>query len=47
MGKANRLSRRPDWKIGVDKDNENQVVVKNSWVCRLGEVIIEGPKEGV
>ena len=44
MGKANRLSRRPDWKIGVDKDNENQVVVKNSWVCRLGEVIIEEPE---
>ena len=42
MGKADGLSRRPDWKIGVDKDNENQVVVKDSWVCRLEEVIIEG-----
>ena len=21
--KANGLSRRPDWKVGVDKDNEN------------------------
>ena len=30
MGKADGLSRRLDWKIGVDKDNENQVVVKNS-----------------
>ena len=44
MGKADGLSRRLDWKIGVDKDNENQVVVKNSQVCRLEEVIIEGPK---
>ena len=42
--KANRLSRRPDWKVGVDKDNENQVVVKDSWVYRLKEVIIKGPE---
>ena len=42
--KANRLSRRPDWKVGVDKDNENQVVVKDSWVHRLEEVIIKGPE---
>ena len=44
MGKADGLSRRLDQKIGVDKDNKNQVVVKNSWVCRLEEVIIEGPE---
>ena len=42
--KANRLSRRPDWKVGVDKDNENQVVVKDSCVYRLKEVIIKGPE---
>jgi len=23
MKKANGLSRRPDWKVGVEKDNEN------------------------
>ena len=23
MGKADRLSRQPDWKVGVEKDNEN------------------------
>ena len=28
MGKADGLSRRPDWKVGVDRDNENQVVIK-------------------
>ena len=44
IGKADGLSRRLDWKIGVDKNNENQVVVKDSWVCRLEEVIIEGPE---
>jgi len=44
MGKADRLSRRPDWKVRVDKDNENQVVVKDNWLCKLEEVIIEGPE---
>ena len=41
MGKADRLSRRPDWKVGVDKDNENQVIIKDNWLCKLEEVIIE------
>jgi len=47
MGKVDRLSRRPDWKVGIDGDNKNQIVVKDSWLCRLKEVIIEGPEEGV
>jgi len=28
MGKANSLSRRPDWKVGVKKDNEDEILVK-------------------
>jgi len=44
MGKVDGLSRRPDWKVEVDKDNENQIVVKDSWLCRLEEVIIEEPE---
>ena len=28
IGKANGLSRRPDQKIGVEKDNENQTLIK-------------------
>jgi len=28
MGKADRLSRRPDWKIGVEKNNKKQTLVK-------------------
>jgi len=44
MGKADGLSRRSDWKVGIDKDNENQVFIKDHWVCSLGEVVIEGPK---
>ena len=42
MGKADRLSRRPNWKVGVDRDNENQVVIKNNWIQSLQEVVIEG-----
>jgi len=28
MEKANRLSRRPDWQVGVEKDNEDQKLIK-------------------
>ena len=42
MEKVDGLSRRPDWKVGVDKDNENQVLIKDNWICNLQEVIIEG-----
>ena len=42
MGKANSLSKRPDWKVGVENDNDNQVVIKDNWICSLQEVVIEG-----
>ena len=46
MGKANGLSRRPDQEVGVEKDNEEQVLVKKEWLeakrIRVVEVIIEG-----
>ena len=35
MGKVDGLSRRPDWKVGVDRDNENQVVIKDNWIHSL------------
>jgi len=44
MGKADRLSRRADWKIGVDKDNENQVFIKDNWIRSVQEVVIERPE---
>jgi len=28
IGKVDGLSRRPDWEVGVEKDNEKQVLVK-------------------
>jgi len=27
MGKADSLSRGPDWEVGVEKDNENEMLV--------------------
>ena len=44
MKKADRLSRRSDWKVEVEKDNENQVVIKDNWVRNLQEVVIKGPE---
>ena len=44
IGKADGLSRRPDWKVKVDRDNENQVVIKENWVCSLQKVVLEGPE---
>jgi len=40
MGKADGLSRRPDWKVGVEKDNEEQMLVKKEWLeVRAMEVL--------
>ena len=44
MGKADGLSRRADWKVGVDRDNENQVFIKDNWICSMYEVVVEGPE---
>ena len=47
MEKADGLSKRPDWKVGVEKDNENQVFIKNYWLCSLHEVVIEESEVGI
>ena len=44
MGKADGLSKQLDWRIGVEKDNNNQVFIKDNWICDLEEVVIEGPE---
>ena len=45
MGKADSLSRRLDWEVGVERDNENETLVKPKWlkVRRIErvEVIVE------
>jgi len=44
MGKADGLSRRPDWRKGVEKDNKDRTLVKVEWLRRteIEEVLIEG-----
>jgi len=44
MGKADRLSRRSDWKVEVDRDNENQIFIKDNWIRSMQEVVVEEPE---
>ena len=40
MGKADGLSRRPDWQEGMERDNEDQTLIKPEWV-RAAETLVE------
>jgi len=40
MGKADGLSRRPDWQEGVERDNEDQKLVKPEWI-KGAEIMVE------
>jgi len=46
MGKADSLSRRPDWEVRVDKDNEDEMLVKLEWLevrkIEAVEIIVDG-----
>ena len=46
MEKADSLSRRPDWEVGVERDNEDKMLVKKEWLenrrTEKVEVIVEG-----
>jgi len=46
MEKADSLSRRPDWEIGVEKDNEDETLVKLEWLevrkTEVVEIIVDG-----
>ena len=46
MGKADGLSRRPDWEVRIERDNEEQILVKREWsearATQVTEIIIEG-----
>ena len=44
MGKVDGLSRQSDWKIGVEKNNDNQILIKDNWICSIQKVVIEGFK---
>ena len=41
MEKADKLSRQLDWKVGIEKDNKNQIFIKDNWIHSLQEVVIE------
>ena len=51
MGQANSLSRRVDWAEGVERDNENQMILKRKWlkirVMDRKQWLIEGAKEDI
>ena len=42
MGKADRLSRRLDWQERVEKDNEDQKLIKPEWIRGAETMIEEG-----
>jgi len=46
MGKADSLSRRPDWEIGVERDNEDEKLIKPKWLevrkTKAVEIIVDG-----
>ena len=44
MVKADGLSRRMDWKVGAERDNENQVFIKDNWICSIQKVVVEEPE---
>ena len=44
MEKADGLSKRLDWKVGVKKDNDNQIFIKDHWLHNLAEVVMKGPE---
>jgi len=48
MGRADSLSRRVDWTEGVERDNENQVMLKEEWLeVRAMERLVKGPEEEI
>jgi len=48
MRRADSLSRRVDWAKGVERDNENQVMLKEEWLeVRAMEQLVKGPEEEI
>jgi len=42
MGKADGLSRRPDWQEGVERDNKDWTLIKPEWVRGVETIVKEG-----
>ena len=48
MGRVDSLSRRVDWVEEVERDNENQVMLKKEWVeVRAMEQLVEEPEKDI
>ena len=48
MGRADSLSRRVDWAERVERDNKNQVMLKEEWLeIRAMEQLVEGPEKEI
>jgi len=48
MGRADSLSRRVDWVEGVERDNENLVMLKEEWLeVRAMEQLVEGLEQEI
>jgi len=41
MRKANRLSRRLDWKIRVENDNKNKKLIRKEYIQKLVKVVVK------
>ena len=37
-------SKQPNQKVEVENDNDNQVFIKDNWICSIQEVVIEEPE---
>ena len=46
MGKADSLSRRPNWEVEVERDNKNEMLVKPEWLevrrTEIVEIVVKG-----
>jgi len=46
MGKTDSLSRRPDWEVGVKRDNEDETLIKPEWMemrkVETVEIVVDG-----
>jgi len=46
IGKADSLSRKLDWEVGVERDNEDKTLVKPEWLeirrTEIVEIIVKG-----
>jgi len=45
MGKVDNLCKRPDWEVRVEKDNEDEMLVKPKWLevkkTKVVEIIVD------